>query len=234
MRGRSHPLLRGRQKSKPKTWYERGNGIARLAHERALVAEAYPSLTYHINDNDEICLEGPLVYRTDCGVPDEINVLIVFPFDYPNREPRAYDASEHFPHDLDRHFYDDGYLDGRCCLWLPPNSPWDSNNPDSLREFLDETAVFFERQLIFDATGKWPGKEYSHGAKGFLNWIQEMLDGDERMIAVFRHVLSGSSKVERNQMCPCISGRKYKKCHLGIINEIRRKIRLSILQKLFC
>src|SRR5215213_2952469 len=123
VRGRSHHPPRGHQKTRAKAWYERGEGVTRLAHDRALVEREYPALAYRFDDEaGTACLEGTLVYRAACGIPTDVPVRIDFPFDYPRREPRALDVGGLFEHSLNRHFATD---DGVCCLWLPPKSRWD-------------------------------------------------------------------------------------------------------------
>ncbi len=123
---------------------------------------------------------------------------------------------------MDRHFI----ANGRCCLWLPPKSQWNKNDTKGLIGFIDQVALFFERQLICDALGGgfWPGEEYEHGAKGYLQYIQETLRGDNQLTAIFTPILTGTSIVKRNAKCPCHSGLKYKRCHLRAIEEIRARI----------
>jgi hypothetical protein len=224
---------RGRKARKHKPWYEKGEGAARLARDKVLLAD-YPTLEY-ITDEEtrSLNLEGAFVYDSRSGIRDVIKVCVVFPFDYPNHEPRAYDSDSHFPHTLERHFYNDGHADGRCCLWLPPKSKWNPKDPESLRVFLDELAIFLERQLIFDATGKWPGNEYDHGSNGYLEWIKEVLSNSNHLVEIFSPLLGGFVKISRNDGCPCGAGTKYKRCHLSRIEEIRRGVPLTILQQLF-
>jgi hypothetical protein len=64
-----------------------------------------------------------------------------------SRSRRHSDDENWFPADLDRHLL----TGGRCCLWLPLQSRW-TNDRDALLPFLDELAVFFDRQLVYDAT----------------------------------------------------------------------------------
>lgn len=232
MRGRSHHPLRGQQKTRAKAWYERGEGVARLAHDRALVEREYPTLEYRMDDETGSAhLEGTLVYLAACGIPTEVPIRIDFPFDYPRREPRAFDVARRFEHGLDRHLSTD---EGACCLWLPPQSRWDASDPDTLLTFLDEVVVFFDRQLVYDASGQveWPGPEYGHRVDGYEQWIAEEF-GDEEALRAFIPILNAHVKVGRNEKCPCSSGRKFKKCHNEKIEQIRRGVPTSILQRVF-
>lgn len=232
MRGRSrHPNL-GLAKNRPKAWHERSQGATRLAHDRALVAHEYPTLSYRIDDDSgTVHLEGKLVYRAACGIPTEVPVRIDFPFDYPRREPRAFDAGNSFKHSLDRHFSTD---DGQCCLWLPPKSRWNSNDLNALLVFLDEVIVFFDRQLVYDAIGgtTWPGGQYGHRIDGWEEWIADEI-GDDRVLRALIPILNTNEKVGRNETCRCGSGRKFKRCHSNMIENIRRKVPQARLQQVF-
>jgi hypothetical protein len=176
-------------------------------------------------------LEGTLVYRSESGIPTEVPIRIDFPFDYPMREPRAFDVAGLFEHSLDRHFATD---EGACCLWLPPQSRWNSSDPDTLLTFLDEVVVFFHRQLIYDATGRkiWPGPQYGHRIDGYEQWIAEEFD-DEQALRAFIPILTASQKIGRNERCPCGSGLKFKRCHSEMIENIRRKVAATILRRVF-
>jgi hypothetical protein len=231
--GRSHHLLRGRAKSRPKAWYERGTGIARLAHDQQLVARAYPTLSHRIDDEaGRVYLEGVLIYRADCGIPTEIEVRFDFLFDYPDSEPSAFDAGDHFEHTVDRHF---STKTGCCCLWLPPKSRWEPLDPNALIPFLDEVVVFFDRQLVYDAGGQvaWPGGQYGHYGDGYKEWVVEEFGGDPGAVTPFVPVLVGGVKIGRNDPCPCGIGRKFKRCHEGLIDRIRREVSHTRLRSLF-
>lgn len=231
---RRNRLPLGLQKNRPKRWYEKGSGPARLAHDKILVATEYPTLEYQTDEETgDLCLEGVFVYDPKSGIRDEIQTRIVFPAFYPEQEPRAYDVASRFPPTLERHFYKDDYRDGRCCLWLPPASKWNKHDPTPLLTFLDELVMFFERQLIFDATGKWAGPAYAHGYDGYYQWVKQRLGADEQLFSALSPVLSSSVKIARNEPCPCQSGRKYKKCHLEDVDNIRREVGARLLQEVF-
>lgn len=223
-----HP---GRTATKPKPWYEREGG-ARLARDRALVAARYPCLTHRIDAAARLVfLEGAITLIGECGVRSPISTRIEFADDYPAREPRAYDAAGRFPHDADHHFYSNG----RCCLWLPPESRWDPFDPDALPIFLDEVAIFFDRQLVHEVTGdgSWPGGQRAHGYRGYLEFVADLLGGDRHLLAVLVPILANASGISRNSSCPCGSGRKYKRCHLATVEDIQRRVGPAEVRKIF-
>ena len=224
---------RGPTPHKLPPWYERDGGL-RLVHDRSLLNRLHPQLSYGINpETGLMCLRGNLEYRLACNVPTRVAVCIVFPPDYPHREPVAYDSDNRFPHVADRHFY----ANGRCCLWLPPESSWKPGDSDALGDFVDQVALFFDRQLVCEAQPperriQWPGGERGHGISGYLEYIRDVLGGDEGAAAALTPVLVGHRRIGRNQQCPCGSTRKYKKCHLSPVIRARQTLSAGELTRL--
>lgn len=221
----------GRTPPKVKPWYERDGGN-RLEHDRALTAEPYPDLSYRIDSEaGRAFLEGSFTLRTSCGVPTAIALRVVFPYLYPKVEPFAYDVENRFPHNSDRHFH----TDGCCCLWLPPESLWNPDDANSLRHFLDQVAIFFDKQLVCDASaGKtWPGDAHSHGVAGYVEFVRDLLSGSNELLLALAPVFVNASLVGRNDQCPCGSGYKFKKCHWSIVQEIRHRVGSATLRDQF-
>ena len=112
---------------------------------------------------------------------------------------------------IDLHFYPS---DGRCCLGLK----YGGNRNFRIKEFLLELVIPFFYQLSYtekfgiDATHNDLWGEYSHGDKGLEEYEAEMLN-------LTRH------QPNRNDLCPCGSGIKYKKCHMDQVEAVKRKIR---------
>jgi hypothetical protein len=195
------------------------------------VAEHYPNLTFRTDPaGDRMFLEGLFVLKTDCGVSTPISIRVEFPTSYPDAEPTAYDAAKHFRRSVDRHILSDGQF----CLWLPPCSLWEKDDPVRLLRFLDEVAVFLERQLVYDATGaqSWPGPQYKHGADGYTEFMLGILDGNEGHLSSLFPAILGKTHPSRNEPCPCGSQQKYKRCHAERVEAIIRRVgrnRISFL-----
>src|SRR5260221_13747542 len=134
--------------TKLKNWYEFDSGAERFTLDKKWLANSYPNLYYRTDAlTGTRCLQGRMTLVAECGIPNHIPIRIEFPLDYPYHEPHAYEITDQFPHIANRHFFPDG----QCCLWLPPESRWDKNNPDALCYFLDQLAIFFDRQLVCEA-----------------------------------------------------------------------------------
>jgi len=201
------PKNNGRQ-----NWFERDEGAERLAQDRASIARDYPSLKYGLNFRlRSVFLEGTLTLRAECGIPTRIRTHVIFPDDYPEQEPVAYDHDNVFEHIADRHFF----RDGGCCLWLPVESEWRPREATALHNLLDHVSTFFERQLIYDASPdkQWAWGEWGHNVTGYIEFIQEALGGDASLVNKFAGLLSGSEDIDPTSKCPCESEKKFKYCH---------------------
>ena len=228
MPGPPSRLSRSRPEARP--WYERDDG-ARLAFDRRLVAEHYPELSFRVDhETRRVELEGLIRLVADCGIATPIGVRLIFPDDYPEAEPRAFDAGDRFPHDADHHFF----ADGQCCLWLDLDSEWDKDDPDGLLRFLDQLSLFFDRQLTYEATGIWPGGERPHGwDSATVDLVLDLLDGDGQLLDALTPAFANRSPTGRNSSCPCGSTRKYKRCHLETVELMSRRVGVDRLRRAF-
>ena len=108
---------------------------------------------------------------------------------------------------IDLHFYSD---DDSCCLGLK----YGGERNLRLQAFLEELVIpFFYRLAYTDLFGiaasrKDLWEEYSHGTAGLHEHFMELVDIAQRNLG-------------RNEVCPCGSGKKYKKCHLGEVEALR-------------
>lgn len=205
-------------------WFQRDEGEERLAHDRTLIERDYPTLKYGLNYRlRRVFLDGTITLRAVCGIPTQIKTRIIFPDEYPEHEPMAYETGDMFPHIADRHFYPDG----GCCLWLPVESEWRPREETTLHNFLDQVSTFFERQLIYDASPekRWAWGERGHGIKGFIEFIQEALGGDASLVNNFAGLLSGREEINPASDCPCDSGKRFKYCHAKRIAKLIERLR---------
>ena len=194
-------------------WYQRDGG-ARLNHDRDSINTLYPELEFRILEG-RVVLEGLIRLQLECGIERVVQVRLEFPDDYPQKEPRAFDSAKQFPHIPNRHFF----LIGQCCLWLPPESLWDSQASDALLMFLHQVAIFFEKQLIYNVLHRWPGKQRGHGEQGYREWMCEVLQIEETKLHRFIPTLLGKS-CGATAPCPCDSNLKFRRCHRDRVAKI--------------
>ncbi len=98
-------------------------------------------------------------------------------------------------------------FDWRLCLFVPCESGIDFGEATSLNDLLAVVHTFLFKQRIFqrrlvhsrlDGTkAEWPGEDRSHGLEGI------------------REAVRYAGGIGRNDPCPCGSGKKFKRCHLG-------------------
>jgi hypothetical protein len=183
-------------------------------------------LTFVVDHSERrVKIIGSLSLNSECGVSNEVAIEVRLPRNYPSSEPLAYDAERRFcpapgkPIE-DRHICPNGQF----CFWLPPKSPWSPDDPQALLTFLDELSVFLDRQLIYDVTGEWPGPFFDHGVDGYRQFIIEELQGDVDLFLKLQPVFAGELLVGRNDVCPCGSGTKFKRCHADTVAAIQRKV----------
>ncbi len=106
---------------------------------------------------------------------------------------------------IDLHFYEDG----SCCLAFG-TSP---KSYGTIDRFVSELVVpFFYRLSYTDRYGLQAARsdlwgEYSHGARGEMEYIREILAIAE-------------TNPSRRRSCPCGSGSKYKRCHLPEVQTV--------------
>ena len=188
-----------------------------------LIAEHYAELALGSDPVTGLeAFEGvlPLVAPRS-GVVRRIPVRIVFPRGYPDQEPRAFDHTDKFlPHTSLRHFYSS---DGRCCLWLPWDSQWQAHRNDGLLDFMAHLAVFFNHQLLFDVSGKWPVPARGHGRHGYREFLVEKLGISPQEFSSFVPLLVDGARVAYLP-CPFGSGKQAKRCHLIVVHELISKI----------
>lgn len=207
----------------PLKWFERDEGDARLAHDRALIAEAYPDLKFALNFKfRQVVAQGTITLREEnTGVPTVLKTKIIFPDSYPELEPIALDDGGHFHHIADRHFYKSGV----CCLWLPLESQWRRDDPDTLLNFVHQVAIFFERQLIYEASGGvWAWGERGHDEAGYIEFLEEQFGTEYKTIEIFLPAILGKVSIGGKSKCPCKSGRTYGLCHKTHVELVKKRI----------
>jgi len=163
-----------------------------------------------IDQQQRAFLVGSVSLRSGHGhLRDTVRVRIVYPPRFPDRGrfPSVYLEShrEQWKNISGSHIE----ADWRLCLFVPGESGIDFGHKDSLVHLLECLRTFLFKEVVYQrdlrmeaVTGKppvWPGKARSHGVAG----IKEMV--------------TDQGGVGRNAPCPCGSGKKFKHCHMTIL-----------------
>ena len=123
-------------------------------------------------------------------------------------------AKKHNVKIIDLHFYSD---DDACCLGLQ----FPDNRSLSVRGFLEQLVIPFFYQLSYiekfgiaaSRNDLWG--EYSHDKQGLTEYLTEIS-------------ISAKQNPGRNDLCPCGSGKKYKRCHQDAVESLKRSSRVVV------
>ena len=106
--------------------------------------------------------------------------------------------------------------DNSCCLGI--KSP--DNRTFRIEPFFHERVIPFFYRLSYvekfgtDISSNDHWEEYSHGDEGIKEYFAEMIN-------------YAKSNFGRNDLCPCGSGKKYKRCHFNDVEPIKRHLNSS-------
>ncbi len=184
----------------------------RLLDEYETVKRSYPKLEDPIIEDSNVIIFGSIsIIDENKKNWGDFNIKIQIPQEYPDILPKVFDTEERIPRIPDRHINHDG----SCCLGPRLKLYHQLNNEITIQNWLDKLAIpFFANQLYYELEDHFFSGEYSHGAKGILEYYKEYwnsTDIDEIKLKLKRICGIG---VGRNEKCFCGSDVKYKKCHL--------------------
>jgi hypothetical protein len=114
-------------------------------------------------------------------------------------------------------------------------SEWDSEDSNALINFLYQLALFFMRQLIYEADPSqgWAWGQRSHGIWGFLEYIQDKLGVSQTLVDNFAPLLTGNLVIQPREPCPCNSRLRYKACHASIVRQLVGSISREMMSRIF-
>jgi hypothetical protein len=188
------------------SWYN--DNPQRWLREQEIAAEILTDFEPSIDGNGNATFHGDLELCSEHGhVYESVRISVVYPSTFParNQPPSVYLESHRnrWKNVADSHIESDWKL----CLFVPGESGIAFADGDSLKKLLGVIHTFLLKERIYQRrlakaqrTGEiaeWPGPDRTHGLEGIREAIRDM------------------GRVGRNDPCPCGSGLKFKKCHLG-------------------
>jgi len=184
------------------------------------VEERFPKLGYVWSEKFKAWLvTGSLDICDEDGVYWEtFELIILVPRAYPYCIPLLFETSKILPRDIDWHISKGGV----CCYDIEHNLLVLSRKGIFLADFIAAKIYsYFANQLIKLGGGDYVAGEYAHHFEGVVQYYQEMHGlSMQETIRVLQTLLQ-PSKLGRNGLCPCGSGRKLKKCHAAAMEEIK-------------
>lgn len=136
---------------------------------------------------------------------------------YPYRYPIAYEVGGDIPVGADNH----KYLDNHLCLGVDAEEIVQCHNGLTLVEFIEKVLIpHLANQYYCQITGGYL-QEYAHGDDGICQYYRKLLGTTDVVIwAALFHAAFGKH-IQRNELCCCGSGKKYKQCHESIVQTLQ-------------
>jgi ubiquitin-protein ligase len=190
-----------------------------LKTDIASVLKLYPELETNYSNGKLNSLEGFIdIVDSDLEVRGEFYIRIEIPYNYPHGFPSMRELSRIIPREIDRHIYENG----NCCLTILQKQILEARQGISILDFIERYSVpYLANQIYFEQYGNWANGEYLHGNKGIAQFYLEEIQTDSysEVLKVLAIVLNNS--IDRNQMCYCGSKKKFKKCHINLIDGLK-------------
>jgi hypothetical protein len=89
--------------------------------------------------------------------------------------------------------------------------------------FLDQLALFYERQLIMrmNPSAGWPGGGWGHNEEGYVEYLRQQWGLPDDAIRRMAGALAG--RRHNKSLCPCGSRLQYRKCHRSQVDRFRSR-----------
>jgi hypothetical protein len=185
----------------------------------------YPNLKICQTDSGLSFLKGVL------DIPNDVNQIvgsfaieIYFWDDFPYGFPLLFEVGGIIPNEAGWHKYAGGL--GNCCITAKPDEVLKCKNGISVPLFIEKHAIpYFANQIHRMITGKYKNGEYSHNVKGFPDYYESLLKTNNRdlWLQYFKYAFRNLKvECERNDICFCGSGKKYKQCHLEVFITLQK------------
>lgn len=191
-----------------------------FCEELNVVVQVFPNLSIK-EKGDKKILKGILdIYNDNSVLVGNYLVEIHFKEGYPFRFPKLFEIGNEIPNEAEWH----KYLDGSCCLTVLPDEILKCKGKIGLIEFIKKYCCsFFANHIHRKKTGKYLNGYYSHGPKGFREFYVEMFKTEDTSLWIqyLKHVfVSKVFSTDRNSLCFCQSGSKFKHCHKLIFDSM--------------
>jgi len=183
----------------------------KVEQEFAQLKNKYPKLNAPESVKEWFVIQGSIDVIDEAGRNwGEYNVQILIPPYYPTSPPKFFETAGKIKREKDWHVNSDG----SCCLGPRGKEIQLFTNGGTLLAWVDSfVSPFLANHTLKNETGEYANKEYSHGAKGILEYYQDEWGlKDEKLVLRELQVITGQ-RTSRNQKCFCGSGKKYKYCH---------------------
>lgn len=199
------------------------------------VLEMFPKMDLIVENKFKVLSGEVDIFDSANIYVESFNIKVIVPPGYPYQFPRLFEIGNKFEHVPERHISEDG----SCCVCSLQEENLVSQRGISIKNFfLKYVLTYLANQLYFDSQGKWANGDFDHGDLGIFQYYSELLKlGNITEVVEFLSVFN-VTKLYRNDVCFCGSGKKLKRCHEGVyqvfkgLSKKRREMDLFELRSL--
>lgn len=139
---------------------------------------------------------------------------------FPKKFPELYEIGGFIPNDADWHKYSNDL----CCVTVDPCESIYCRNGITIYTFIKEYVIpFLAHQYYRKIFGEYRA-EYAHGYIGLAQAYEDIMKTSDRNVWIeyLKYALGGERpNIARNSTCTCGSGKKYKHCHLQVLEDLK-------------
>jgi hypothetical protein len=178
---------------------------------------------------DGFLIDGMVYFRASYNGLEEImdgyEISIKITNNYPNELPVTKEIGGRIP----KRFHT--FQDQTLCLGAPLALRLAMATDDHLLGYIEKLIIPFLYSFSYrEKFGKLPYGELAHGAKGIMDYYQELFKTSELYMAMGLLQILGSNNYRGHLLCPCRSGLRLRNCH-GEHLKYLWQIQQSILYK---
>lgn len=188
-----------------------------FVEEQKYIAFSFPDLHYKVKAG-VVYLVGSIVIDTTINnkkIYDSFIVKIIFPNDYPDMYPTAFEPA----HKIPAHFHTNP--DYSLCLGTDLEVGMIFYPDKSINNFINRLLLpYLIGFIYFRDYGVLPYGERLHGIDGKLEYYKEIFDtNDVHSILKFLNAIR-KGKLRGHHLCPCGSGKFFRNCHWSITQKL--------------
>ena len=182
---------------------------------------SYPKLKITNETEDKYVVAGNVFINAkynNIQLADSFDIELNVFKDFPKRIPDIIEKSKKIPSNF-QHVNPDRKL----CLAVNIDMLINLKENKNLLIWFNKYVVsFFFSCIFFNRYGKFPYGERSHGDEGVVEFYQEFFNTKD-IKAIFRllQVIVGKEKQFKDNLCPCGSYIKYRRCHLKQVEKLQ-------------
>lgn len=209
-------------------WHQRAPG--KLARERDLLAQLpffrLERLTHSVDENATAL--GVLRFTgSRSGKYHTLRIRVGYPYNFPAALPHVYDHDKILKVDANGHLFGQHEL----CLTLLERGEFALGTNHLTVDLLGAALVWWQKRVIYDRTGKWPGDAERHGINALIDLLVERnVARDANMLShwLLTHATTSEGRAQLPSPyapCPCGNGKKLKFCHADALQPLVRRLK---------